>query len=269
MDALPPPPSSTSCPPETAPDARYAPGMDIRGRVALVTGGGKRLGRAIALGLASAGADVFVHYRRSAEEAEQTVAEIRRGGSRAAAGAMDLADPAQAPALIAAAGEALGPVSILINSASGFPVDSLDGVTVDQWRRTQDLTLATPVFLTQAFAAALPDGERGAVVNLTDVRTMKPYRTHFSYVVAKGGIDTFTRAAALALAPRIRVNAVALGVILPPPGEDAAFVESLAADLPLPWAGGPDPVVQAVRSLILNDFVTGEVVRVDGGGHLV
>lgn len=237
--------------------------------MALVTGGGKRLGRAIALGLAEAGADVFVHYHRSAEEADQTVAEIRGSGSRAASGSMNLGDPAQAPGLIAAARDALGPVSILINSASGFPVDALDDVTVDRWRRTQDLTLAAPVFLTQAFAAALPGEETGAVVNLTDVRTMTPYRTHFSYVVAKGGIDTFTRAAALALAPRIRVNAVALGVILPPPGEDDAFVERLAADLPLPWAGGADPVVEAVRALVVNDFVTGEIVRIDGGGHLV
>ncbi len=255
--------------PKAPPATGYPPDMDIRGKVALVTGGGKRLGRAIALGLASAGADVFVHYRRSAEDAEQTVAEIRRGGGRAASGAMDLADPAQAPGLVEVATNALGPVSILINSASGFPVDSLGDVTLAQWRRTQDLTLATPVFLTQAFAAALPAEEHGVVVNLTDVRTLTPYRTHFSYVVAKGGIDTFTRAAALALAPRIRVNAVALGVILPPPGEDAEYVTRLAADLPLPWPGGPAPVVEAVRSLIVNDFVTGEIVRVDGGGHLV
>ncbi len=243
--------------------------MDITGRVALVTGGGKRLGRAIALGLAAAGADVFVHYHRSAAEAEQTAAEIRRGGTRAAIGSMDLHDPVEAPRLVAEATEALGPVSILINSASGFPLDTLGDVTLDEWRRTHDLTLASPIFLTQAFAAALPEDETGAVVNLTDVRTVTPYRTHFSYVVAKGGIDTFTRAAALALAPRIRVNAVALGVILAPPGEDTEYVTRLAADLPLARAGGVAPVVEAVRSLVANDFVTGEIVRVDGGGHLV
>jgi NAD(P)-dependent dehydrogenase (short-subunit alcohol dehydrogenase family) len=124
------------------------------------------------------------------------------------------------------------------------------------------------VFLTQRFAAALADESSGAVVNITDVRTMSPYLKHFSYVVAKGGVDTFTRAAALALAPRIRVNAVALGVILPPPGEDAEYVEALAAELPLQRVGGTAPVVEAALSLIRNDFVTGEIIRIDGGSHL-
>ena len=131
------------------------------------------------------------------------------------------------------------------------------------------MALASPVFLTQAFAAALSDGVAGAVVNVTDVRTMTPYQNHFSYVVAKGGVDTFTRAAAVALAPQIRVNAVALGVILPPPGEDAAYVEALAEQLPLRRVGGTDPVVASVLHLIGNDFVTGEIIRLDGGGHLV
>nr|MDJ0954842.1 SDR family oxidoreductase [Acidimicrobiia bacterium] len=108
----------------------------------------------------------------------------------------------------------------------------------------------------------------GAVVNVTDVRTTHPYLKHFSYIIAKGGIDTFTRAAALALAPNIRVNAVALGVILPPPGEDDEYVQGLAAELPLQRVGGTDPVVEAALSLIRNDFVTGEIIRLDGGGHL-
>jgi NAD(P)-dependent dehydrogenase (short-subunit alcohol dehydrogenase family) len=125
------------------------------------------------------------------------------------------------------------------------------------------------VLLTQAFAKALPTEETGAVLNVTDVKTATPYRTHFSYIVAKGGVDTFTRAAAVALAPRIRVNAVALGVILPPPGEDAAYAEKLAAELPMQRPGGTDPVGAAALMLISNDFLTGEIIRVDGGQHLV
>jgi NAD(P)-dependent dehydrogenase (short-subunit alcohol dehydrogenase family) len=104
---------------------------------------------------------------------------------------------------------------------------------------------------------------------VTDVKTMTPYRERFSYTIAKGGIDTFTRAAALALAPRIRVNAVALGVILPPPGEGEEYLEALAASLPLERAGGTGPVTDTVLFLLRNDFVTGEIVRVDGGAHLV
>src|SRR5690606_29195956 len=124
--------------------------------------------------------------------------------------------------------------------------------------------------LTQAFAAALPDGTEGAVVNVSDVRTASPYRKRFSYIVAKGGLDTFTRAAAVALAPRVRVNAVALGVILPPADiDDDGYVLRLAESLPMGRPGGTEPVVRAAIALIENDFVTGEILRVDGGGHLV
>ncbi len=242
--------------------------MDINNRTAIVTGAARRVGRSIALGLADSGARVFVHYNRSAGPAEELLAEIESRGGRGAIGSVDLSQPELAPQLVDMATKALGEVSILVNSASGFATDTLDDVAFDGWQRSHNLTLASPVFLTQRFAALLGDDSSGAVVNITDVRTMSPYLKHFSYVVAKGGIDTFTRAAALALAPRIRVNAVALGVILPPPGEDAEYVAALAADLPLARAGGTEPVVEAALSLIRNDFVTGEIIRVDGGGHL-
>lgn len=243
--------------------------MEIRGRVAVVTGGATRVGRAISLGLAAAGASVFVHYNRSAGQAEDTLREIEARGGRGAIGSVDLGDAEAAPGLIGMASDALGSVSILINSASGFATDSIADVTLEGWRRSHNLTLASPVFLTKAFAEALDPASAGAVVNITDVRTLHPYLKHFSYVVAKGGIDTFTRAAGLALAPQVRVNAVALGVILPPPGEDADYVEELAAQLPLRRAGGTEPVVDAVLHLVRNDFITGEIIRVDGGGHLV
>ena len=242
--------------------------MDLRGRVGVVTGGGVRVGRAVALGLARSGVDVFIHYNRSAGSAEDTAQEIRDLGVRAEIGSVDLSDPATASQLIDLATQSLGTPSILVNSASGFPADTIGDVTLEQWRHTFDLTLASPVFVTQALANALPDDVDGAVVNVTDVRTQRPYRERFSYIVAKGAIDTFTKAAALQLAPRIRVNAVALGVILPPPQEDDDYAERLAAQLPLERTGGTAPVVAAVLSLIENDFVTGEIVRIDGGGHL-
>ncbi|HHC07390.1 MAG TPA: SDR family oxidoreductase [Actinobacteria bacterium] len=241
--------------------------MDLAGRNALVTGAAVRVGRAIAEALADAGADVFVHYRSSADAAIETVESLRARGVRAVAGAADLADPAEARRLVDRATAELGPISLLVNSASGFPTDTLEDVTPEGWRRTLEVTLTAPVFLTQAFAEWL-DGD-GAVVNVTDARTLQPYRTHFSYIVAKGGLDTFTRAAALALAPRIRVNAVALGVILPPPGEDDAYVGRLAERLPLGRPGGTRPVADAVVCLLRNDFATGEILRIDGGGHLL
>lgn len=243
--------------------------MELQGRIGIVTGGGVRVGRAIALGLARSGADVFIHYNRSAEPAERTAEEARAFGVRAATGSVDLSDPTQASTLVELAERTLGTPSVLVNSASGFPSDTITDVTVEAWRATLDLTLAAPVFATQAFADALGEDLDGAVVNVTDVRTGTPYREHFSYVVAKGGIDTFTKTAALQLAPRIRVNAVALGVILPPPQEGDDYAARLATELPLGRVGGTGPVVATVLSLLENDFITGEIVRVDGGGHLV
>jgi NAD(P)-dependent dehydrogenase (short-subunit alcohol dehydrogenase family) len=242
--------------------------MDLSGRNALVTGGAVRVGRAITQALAAHGASVFIHYNRSSGPAEELRDELKTSGVTAAIGSSDLSDPTAASDLIAQAGQALGPISILVNSASGFPTDNIDDVTVDGWHQTQDLTLGSPLFLTQAFAAAVPDSMDGAVVNVTDIKTMRPYREHLSYMLAKGGVDTLTRAAALALAPRIRVNAVALGVILPPPGEGEDYVNALAADLPLERAGGAEVVADTVVFLAQNDFITGEIIRLDGGAHL-
>lgn len=219
--------------------------------------------------LADAGANVFIHYGRSRVAAEELADVLAATGVRVAIGPCDLSDPANAAQLIDSAAEALGaPVSILVNSASGFPEDTLANVTPDRVRSTHDLTLASPLFLIQAFAAGLPDDMDGTVVNVTDVKTMTPYRNHLSYMLAKGGVDTLTRAAAVALAPRIRVNAVALGVILPPPGEGEDYVTALARDLPLQRVGGTEVVADTVLFLARNDFITGEIVRVDGGAHL-
>lgn len=241
--------------------------MEIADRNALVTGGATRVGKALSLALADSGANVFVHYNSSAGPAEETAGEIEALGQKSGIGAANLSDPSVVDGLMSTATEALGPISILVNSASGFPKDTLADVTLEGFHAALGLTLASPIFLTQAFAAALGEAE-GAVVNITDVKTMRPYKDHFSYVIAKGGIDTFTRAAARYLAPRIRVNAVALGVILPPPGEDDFYAEKLASKLPLGRVGGTEPVAAAMLALIKNDFMTGEIVRVDGGGHL-
>lgn len=242
--------------------------MDIEGRTAVVTGGAVRVGAAITRELARRGASVFVHYNRSAEPAEALRSEIVDLGGTAAIGSVDLSSPEAAPNLIEAAARILGPPTILINSASGFPFDTIDDVTVDGFRAAQDLSLTTPMILIQTFANHVPDGLDAAVVNVTDVKTMRPYRKHLSYMLAKGGIDTLTRATALSLAPAIRVNAVALGVILPPPGEGEDYAEQLAAELPLERVGGAQVVADTVAFLCENDFITGEIIRLDGGAHL-
>jgi len=242
--------------------------MNLNGRTAVVTGGGVRVGRAICLALAGAGANVFVHYNSSEAPARAVRDEINAAGGTATIGASDLSDPSSAGDLIGTASAELGPVSILVNSASGFSSDDVGSFTLEGFRRTQSVSLESPIMLTQAFAAALPEDLDGAVVNITDVRTSQPYRKHLSYMLAKGAVDTFTRTAALDLAPSIRVNAVALGVILPPPGEGEDYATELAAKLPLAMVGGADVVAETVVFLAQNDFITGEIIRVDGGGHL-
>lgn len=243
--------------------------MDLEGRTAIITGGAVRVGGAITGELARRGASVFIHYNRSAAPAEALRREIIAAGGVAVIGSVDLSDPESASDLIVAAEGVLGPPTILINSASGFPTDTIEDVSVAGFRSAQDLALTTPMMLIQAFARSVPNDLGGAVVNVSDVKTMRPYAKHLSYMLAKGGIDTLTRAAALALAPKIRVNAVALGVILPPSGESDDYALKLAADIPLQRVGGAQVVADTVAFLCENDFITGEIVRVDGGGHLV
>jgi glucose 1-dehydrogenase len=239
--------------------------MELRGRTALVTGGGHRVGKAIVLALAEAGADLILHYGRSSEEAERTAEEAAGLGARVRLVAADLGDTTAARALFSDGGDAPS-ATVLVNSAAVFPEDRLEDVTPEQWDQTLAVNLRAPVLLTQAFAAQIPDD--GAVINITDWRTARPYRDHFSYIVAKSGLDGFTAAAAEALAPRIRVNGVALGAILPPPGKDSSYLKQLAREIPVERVGGTRPVVEAVLFLLRNDFVTGEIIRIDGGAHL-
>lgn len=241
--------------------------MELQGSCALVTGGARRVGGAIALGLAEAGCDLVLHYGSSYAEAAQTAAAAEARGVRVVTVSADLADPEAARRVLAAAGD-LAPVRLLVNSAAVFPDDDLAGITAARWDRTLAVNLRAPMLFTQAFAAALPEGLEGAVVNVTDWRTARPYRDHFSYTVAKGGLDALTRAAAEALAPRIRVNAVALGAILPPAGQDSAYLKALAREIPAGRPGGTEPVVAAVLFLLRTPFITGEILRVDGGAHL-
>jgi len=241
--------------------------MKLQGVAALVTGGAHRVGRAIVMALAEAGCDLVLHYNRSADAAEATAEEARALGREVRLVGADLTDPSLSDEIIAGA-EDLGPVRVLVNSAGVFRDDTLGDVDVDGWNQSMAVNLRAPVFLTQAFANALPDGVAGSVVNVSDWRTARPYPDHFSYSVAKGGLDSFTIAAAAGLAPDIRVNAVALGAILPPPGKDSAYLKELAQEIPLERVGGTEPVARAVLFLLRNDFITGEIIRLDGGAHL-
>ncbi len=242
--------------------------MNLQGKTAFVTGGAHRIGRGLVLALARAGCHLVLHYHRSAEQAQATAAAARALGVQVILRQADLSHLEDASALFADLPPSFPPVQILVNSAAIFPKDTLTDFTLDGWSQTLRINLRAPVLFTQAFARALPQELEGAVVNITDWRTERPYRTHFTYTISKGALDAFTRAAALQLAPRIRVNGIALGAMLPPAKASEAYWQSVLATVPLARAGGTESVADTLLYLLRNDFITGEIIRLTGGAHL-
>ena len=242
--------------------------MELNGKVALVTGGAVRLGKALTLALAGAGARVAVHYGRSAESAAATVTEARTLGSEAEAFQADLRVAGNAGLLLEDAVARFGQVDILVNSAAIFEPGDLADTTEALWNAHFDTNLKAPFFLSQAFAAHVANRRPGHIVNIADWRATRPGPHYLAYTLTKAALITMTRSLALALAPAIQVNAIAPGAILPPPGKDREYLERLAEGIPLMRAGSPDDVAQALLFLLRADFVTGELVFITGGEHL-
>jgi NAD(P)-dependent dehydrogenase (short-subunit alcohol dehydrogenase family) len=184
-------------------------------RTALISGAARRIGKRMAMDLAAQGWSVAIHYNSSRDEAQAVASEIAQAGGRAAIVQGDLSSPAAPQKIIQAAVEELGPLTCLINNASRFEPDEADTVTIDDWDSHLDTNLRAPVFLSQAFAAQLPDGEQGNIINIIDQRVWKLNPTFFSYTASKSALWTVTRTLAQSLAPRIRVNAIGPGPALP------------------------------------------------------
>lgn len=233
---------------------------------ALVTGGGKRIGRAICLELARAGFDLAIHYRSSADAAEAVAEEARALGRRAATLRADLAVESEARALVPAAAGALGPLAVLVNNASVFEDDRVGALGRATWDAHMETNLRAPVVLAEAFAAQAPEG--GCVVNLLDQRVLKPDPRFFSYALSRNGLWWATRTLAQALAPRIRVNGVGPGPTLPSIHQNEAEFAAEAAATLLGRPGSPEAVAAAVRWLVDAELVTGQMIAVDGGQHL-
>lgn len=238
--------------------------MEPAGKTALVTGGAVRVGRAISLALAKAGASVIVHYNRSADAALQVVDEIRKGGGRAEAVGADLRSTDAALALARRA-EEIGPIGILVNNASIFPEAPLADVTPEVWDETIAVNLGAPFFLTQQIGGAMKERGSGVIVNLADLAGMQTWTGYAAHSISKAGIVHLTRVAARALAPEVRVVAIAPGTVLPPEGTPEETIDRLAARTPLRRIGSPEDVTDALMYLLNADFVTGEVLTVDGG----
>ena len=238
----------------------------VRSGAALVTGGAKRIGRAICLELARAGFDIAIHHRASEDAAADLTREIEGLGRRAVALSADLRDVVATHELIGRAAAALGPVSVLVNNASVFADDRLDTITGDSWSEHLDTNLRAPVLLAQVFARQAPEGS--AIINILDQRVLKPDPRFFSYGLSKAALWHATRTMAQARAPRIRVNGVGPGPTLPSVHQTDEEFDAEAAAVPLQRAGNPEAVAAAVRWLVDAELVTGQMIAVDGGQHL-
>lgn len=237
-------------------------------RAALVTGGARRLGRAMALGLAEAGFDVAIHFSASAGEAAATVADIQALGRRAVALRADLAQEAEVTALLPAATAALGPIGVLVNNASTFERDEIGDATRASWDQHIEPNLRAPFVLAQAFAATLPQAAEGVVLNMIDQRVWSLTPHFVSYTVSKAGLWALTQSLALALAPRIRVVAIGPGPALPSPRQTPAQFAAQCASVPLGRGTSAAEVAAVAVWLLSMPSVTGQMIALDGGQHL-
>jgi NAD(P)-dependent dehydrogenase (short-subunit alcohol dehydrogenase family) len=237
-------------------------------RTALVTGGARRLGRAIALELARYGFDIAIHYNGSREDAEKTQADIRALGQRAVVLAADLADETQVVRLFPSCVEALGPIGVLVNNASRFERDEWHDATRESWDAHIEPNLRAPFVLMQAFARGLPAEAEGVVINMIDERVWSLTPHFVSYTVSKVALWGLTQTMALALAPRIRVNGIGPGPALPNARQTQAQFLRQAASVPLGRGTDPEEVARAVLAILSLPAMTGQMIVLDGGQHL-
>ncbi len=250
--------------------------MELKGRVALVTGGAHRVGKGIALALAREGAHTAVHYGRSASEAARTTAEIEAWGVQAASFQADLAEPAHIERLFAAVEERFGRLDVLVNSAASFERAPFESITAEQWDRVMAVNLRAPFLCTQHAARLMrasprPPTEPALIVNIADLSGLYAWRGFAHHGVSKAGLIHLTRETARELAPAIRVNALVLGPTLPTQGADPHQEnwQCIAESLPLQRTGSPEEAGQAVVFMARSDSLTGAVIPLDSGESLL
>jgi NAD(P)-dependent dehydrogenase (short-subunit alcohol dehydrogenase family) len=237
----------------------------LEGKTILITGGAKRVGKIFALACARAGADVVIHHGHSREEAESTRQEVLGLGRQAWAIEADLNDPSQAENLIPRINEST-PLHGLVNSAAIFESRSVETTTFDDWQKHMQINLTAPFLLSQAFAKQASAGAR--IVNILDWRALRPGADHFPYTISKAALAAMTKSLAVALAPNVIVNGLALGAILPP--SDGKGKRDILKNVPAGrWAEEQEVEQALVFTLTCPAYITGEIIHVDGGRHLV
>lgn len=242
--------------------------MQLEGRVALVTGAARRVGRAIAVMLAAEKCQVAIHHRSAAADAEEAARACRKAGAEAAVFHADFAREAEVRQLARDVLSRFGRLDILVNNAAVFEPDSIDAFDPARWERTLRVNLTAPLLLAWELRDVLR-AARGRIVNLCDAAADRPWADYLSYSVSKGALDSLTRALARALAPEVNVVGVAPGVAAWPESFDTGLRERITARIPLARAGTPQDVAAAVRYLLKDgDYVTGAILAVDGGRRL-
>lgn len=241
--------------------------MELKGKIALVTGGGRRVGRALAMALAARDAVVAVHYKESASGAREAVSEIARNGGRAQAFSADLTQSSGPESLIDKVVAAFGRLDVLVNSAAIMQRTPFGDIEAEEWDRIFALNLRAPFFLSQAAAPHLRSA-RGAIVNIADLAAFETWPAYIPHGLSKGGVVQMTRALARILAPEVRVNGIAPGTVLLPDGFSESGAAHLTDTTPLKRSGSPEDVASAMLFLLDADYITGETIIVDGGRHI-
>ena len=235
-------------------------------KTAIITGGARRLGKEMALSLAQDGYNIALCYQNSHDEAQATCAQIEQGKkSRCSTFELDLRNTEAVCELVAHVCAKLPPPTLLINNASVFHERRFGAIKEAEFDADFAVNFKAPFFLVQSFAGL---GGDGLVINLLDGNITKNIDTHFDYLLAKKALHAFTEMAAFALAPRIRVNAIAPGPMLPPAGQGLEYLKAQGKAVPMKVAGHPNQVVAAINYLVTNTYVTGQTIFVDGGLHL-
>ena len=243
--------------------------MDIRGTTALVTGGAQRVGKAIALALAREGAQVIITFNTSADQAQATVVELTRWGVSARAFPCDQRDLTAIDRLFARLRGEFDRLDILVNSAAIMERRAALDITPDDWARVIDTNLRGPFFMAQAAAKWMIErGHDGALVNIADMSALHPWPSYLAHTISKSGLVAMTKTLALALAPHVRVNAIAPGAILKPQTWADKRWEKMIAALPLQRGGSTEDVAQAVLFCLRSEFMTGQTIVLDGGRSL-
>jgi len=233
-------------------------------KVALVTGGAVRLGRALSLGLAEAGFNVVVHYHRSEGSAREVARKVEALGRRAVAVGADIGDPDQISRLAETVEREFGRLDVLVNSAASFREGAFGEIDAREWDEVLAVNLRGPFLLVQRMATLLREGG-GSVVNIVDLSAVEPWGNRPHHAVSKAGLLHLTRVMARVLAPDVRVNAIAPGTVLPPPDFGPEALEREKNRTLLRTLGSPEDIVRTTLFLIESPFMTGELVTVDGG----